>query len=279
MARGLHPAAAAASAESRSRPTPFPLVASVTSLVDSHLSGDDSGTREAYLSIMPSHLRLAAPGRVEHDATRETEPIRLVLADDHAMVRRTMRSLLQDERDVILSAEASDLSSAFVQLDLQSPHVLVLDLRVASRSTVETIRRLRAHAPNTQIVVLTMEDSPEFARQALRAGALGFVLKDRADSDLVAAVRLAARGEQYVSPRVSAALEALRGGATSNELTPREVEIVRLIALGYTSREIASKLQLSRRTVETNRSRIHAKLGVATRAELVRFALSRHLVE
>jgi two-component system, NarL family, response regulator NreC len=195
------------------------------------------------------------------------------------MVRRTMRLLFQHERDVILSGEASDLLSAFVQVDLQSPHVLVLDLRLPSGSTVETIRRLRAHAPNTQIVVLTMEDSPEFARQALDAGALGFVLKDRADSDLLAAVRLAARGQEYVSPRVSAALKALRGGDAPNELTPREVEIVRLIALGHTSREIASMLQLSRRTVETHRSRIHAKLAVATRAELVRFALSRHLVE
>lgn len=228
---------------------------------------------------MPSHLRLARLTDSAIDAPGAAQPIRVVLADDHAMVRRTMRALFQDEPDIILSAEASDLSSAFVQVDLQSPHVLVLDLRLLSGSTVETIRRLRTHAPNTQIVVLTMEDSSEFARQVLDVGALGFVLKDRADSDLVAAVRLAARGEQYVSPRVSAALEALRGGATSNELTPREVEIVRLIALGYTSREIATKLQRSRRTVETNRSRIHAKLGVATRAELVRFALSRHLVE
>ena len=228
---------------------------------------------EAYLSSMPSHLRLAAPA--EPDGTRGTEPVRVVLADDHAMVRRTMRTLLQDDHGVALSGEASDLASAFVQVDLHSPHVLVLDLRLPSGSTVETIRRLRAHAPNTQIVVLTMEDSPEFARRALGAGALGFVLKDRADSDLLAAVHLAARGEEYVSPRVSASLDGLRADAGTNGLAPREVEIVRLIALGYTSREIASKLQLSRRTVETHRSRIHAKLGVRTRAELVRFALSR----
>jgi two-component system response regulator NreC len=127
------------------------------------------------------------------------------------MVRRTMRLLFQDERDLILSAEASDLSSVFVQVDLQSPQVLVLDLRLPSGSTVETVRRLRGHAPNTQIVVLTMEDSPELARQALDAGALGFVLKDRADSDLVAAVRLAARGEEYVSPCLTQRAVETRG--------------------------------------------------------------------
>jgi two-component system, NarL family, response regulator NreC len=228
---------------------------------------------------MHSHLRLATSGPAELDAPQQSQPIRVILADDHAMVRRTMRLLLDDERDIDVRGEAADISAAIRHVHQHAPQVLVLDLRLPNGSTIETIRRLREQMPRTEIVVLTMEDSPQFARQALDAGAVGFVLKDRADSELVAAVRLAARGEEYVSPRVSAGLEALQRVAGTGELSPREIEIVRLIALGFTSREIAMKLHLSRRTVETHRSRIHAKLGLTTRAELVHFALARHMVE
>jgi len=231
------------------------------------------------LSVMPSHLQLAASADAELEQPRAPRPIRVVLADDHAMVRRTMRRLLDNEQGIQVRAEASDLSGAIGHLHRHAPHVLVLDLRLPNGSTIDTIRRLRAQMPRTEIVVVTMEESRQFARQALDAGAVGFVLKDRADSELVPAVRLAASGEEYVSPRVSAALDALQRTEGLGELSPREIEIVRLIALGYTSREIATKLNLSRRTVETHRSRIHSKLGVTTRSELVRFALARHMVQ
>ena len=190
-----------------------------------------------------------------------------------------MRLLLDDERDIDVRAEASDLPAALGQIHRHTPHVLVLDLRLPNGSTIETIRGLRKQMPHTEIVVLTMEESPQFARQTLDAGAVGFVLKDRADSELVTAVRLAARGEEYVSPRVSEGLDALQRASGAGELSLREIEIVRLIALGFTSREIATQLQLSRRTVETHRSRIHSKLAVTSRAELVRFALARHMIE
>lgn len=194
------------------------------------------------------------------------------------MVRRTMRLLLDREQDIHVSAEASDVSEVMDHLRQQTPHVLVLDLRLPNGSSIEAIRRLHAQAPEMQIVVLTMEDRPQFAQEALDAGATGFVLKDRADNELVNAVRLASRGDEYVSPRVAAGLEALQRAVGAQILNPREVEILRLIALGFTSREIAAKLHLSRRTVETHRSRIHSKLGLTTRAELVRFALDRHLL-
>lgn len=194
------------------------------------------------------------------------------------MVRRTIRLLLDREDDIHVSAEASSISSVVEHVSRQAPHVLVLDLRLPNGSSIDTIRRLRTQAPQMEIVVLTMEDRPQFAQQALAAGAVGFVLKDRADDELVTAVRQAARGEEYVSPRVAAGLEALQRAAGAQILKPRELEILRLIALGFTSREIADKLHLSRRTVETHRSRIHTKLGLATRAELVRFALDRHLL-
>jgi two-component system response regulator NreC len=145
-------------------------------------------------------------------------------------------------------------------------------------SSIETIGKLRERVPDTQIVVLTMDDSPVFAQRAIAAGALGFVLKDLADGDLPQAVRAAARDEEYVSPRVAARLDALQRSLTEDRLTAREVEVLRLIALGHTSVEIARKLHLSPRTVETHRARIHGKLGLATRAELVRYALGRGLL-
>lgn len=227
---------------------------------------------------MPSHLHLAVPAGADVDAPRGPQLIRAVLADDHAMVRRTMRLLLDDERDIDVRGEATDLASALRHLYRHKPNVLVLDLRLPNGSTVDTIRRLREQAPRTEIVVVTMEESPQFARQVLDAGAVGFVLKDRADTELVAAVRSAARGEEYISPLLSGALDALQRATGAGELSSRETEIVRLIALGYTSREIATDLQLSRRTVETHRARIFRKLGLSTRAELVRFAFARHLV-
>src|SRR5207302_10378800 len=127
-------------------------------------------------------------------------------------------------------------------------------------------------------VVLTMEESPLFAQKAIDAGAIGFVAKDRADTELVTAIRLAARGEEYVSARVASGLKALRRATGDDGLTPRETEIVRMIALGHTSAEIAGQLHLSRRTVETHRARIHNKLGFRNRAELVQFALRRRLI-
>lgn len=222
---------------------------------------------------MSAHLHLAA------DPVEEaTHQIRLVLADDHASVRRSLRLLLGEEPDVRVVAEAGDLEAAARQLRSSSPNVLVLDLHMKGGPGIETIRRLRAQAPQTEIVVVTMEPSPVFAQQALDAGAAGFVLKDRADTELPEAVRAAAAGLEYVSPHVAARLEALRKAVDGDGLTARELEVLRLLALGHTSAEIAVKLQLSRRTVETHRARILRKLGVSTRAELVAYALRRRLI-
>lgn len=227
---------------------------------------------------MASHLRLATAADARRHPSSEPPVIRVVLADDHAMLRRTMRLLLDREQDIHVSAEAADVASVADHVHRHAPHVLVLDMRLPNGSSIETIHRLRAQAPGMEIVVLTMEDRPQFAQRALDAGAVGFVLKDRADSELVTAVRLAARGEEYVSTRVTAGLEALRRAAGAEILTSREIEVLHLIALGFTSREIARQLHVSRRTVETHRSRIHSKLGLTSRAELVRFAIDRGLL-
>lgn len=226
---------------------------------------------------MSAHLHLAcAPS--DPEASRQALPIKVILADDHHAVRRNLRLLLDHEEDVEVIAEATDLATVLRHVVTHVPHVLVLDLRMPNGSSLETIRRLRSQAPDTEIVVLTMEESPAFAHQALGAGAIGFVLKDKADDELPAAVRCAARGEEYVSSRVEAGLEALRKSIDGDGLSPRETEILRLIALGHTNAEIADQLHLSRRTVETHRAHIHHKLGLKTRAELVRYALRSQLI-
>jgi two-component system response regulator NreC len=222
---------------------------------------------------MSAHLHLAPVPSEEAE-----HQVRLVLADDHASVRRSLRLLLGGEPDVTVVAEAADLEGAARELRGSSPNVLVLDLHMRGAPGLETIRRLRAQAPRTEIVVVTMEPSPVFAQQALDAGAMAFVLKDRADTELPEAVRAAAQGVEYVSPHVAPRLEALRRAVGGDGLTTREVEVLRLLALGHTSAEIAVKLQLSRRTVETHRARILRKLGVTSRAELVSYALRRRLI-
>jgi two-component system, NarL family, response regulator NreC len=227
---------------------------------------------------MTAHLRLAPAVSHLEGPDRADVPIRVVLADDHRLVRRTLRLLLDGEQGVKVVAEASDLPDVIRHVQGELPHVLVLDLQIPGGSSIEAIRSLRREVPETAIVVLTMEQSPAFAQRALEAGAVGFVLKDRADTELTEALRRAVRGEEYVSPRVAAGLHALRRTGNGDGLSPRESEVLRLIALGYTSAEIAGKLQLSRRTIETHRASIHRKLGLDTRAELVHFALRRHLI-
>ncbi|HTU78437.1 MAG TPA: response regulator transcription factor [Solirubrobacteraceae bacterium] len=227
---------------------------------------------------MPAHLHLAHSSDGEQQTAAADAPIRVLLADDHALMRRSLRLLLDGEDGVEVVGEADDLAAVGRQVHGHRPQVLVLDLGMPNGSSIATIGRLRERASDTQIVVMTMEENPAFAQRALAAGALGFIAKDRADTELPEAVRAAARGEEFVSPRVAERLESLRRSLTGDALTPREVEVLRLIALGHTSVEIGRKLHLSPRTVETHRANIHRKLELATRAELVRYALGRGLL-
>jgi two-component system response regulator NreC len=226
---------------------------------------------------MSTRLHLASAA-AEDQWVRAQVPIRVVVADDHSLVRRSLRLLLDGEEDVEVVAEAADLGTVARHVHGHGPHVLVLDLQMPNGSSLELIRQLRDQVPGTEIVVLTMERNPVFAQRALDAGAVGFVLKHRADTELPQAVRLAARGQEYVSPYVANGLEGLRRAVTGDGLSPRETEVLRLIALGHTNGEIADQLHLSRRTIETHRANIHRKLGLTTRAELVQLALRRHLI-
>ena len=227
---------------------------------------------------LQSHLRLASGPSGDSQAATSNGRIGVVLADDHSLVRRGLRQLLDAETDIEILAEADDLDSLAQEMEGHGPQVVVLDLHMPGRSGTETVGDLRERAPATQVVVLTMEDSPAFAQRALAAGAVGFVAKDLADRELPDAIRAAARGEEYISPRIASRLDALNRSMTQDRLTAREAEVLRLIALGHTSVEVARKLHLSPRTVETHRAHIHRKLGLGTRAELVRFALRRGLL-
>jgi two-component system response regulator NreC len=203
--------------------------------------------------------------------------VRIVLADDHAVVRRGLRMLLDDEHGFEVVAEAGNIDEARRYVHGHHPTVLVLDLNMPGGSSLEAIPALRIEAPETQIVVLTMQDDPEYAREALAGGAIGYVLKEAADTELVEAVRRAACGEGYLNPSLGARLAAAPPGPP-DDLSERELEVLRLIALGYTNAEIAAQLYLSVRTVETHRAHIQQKLRLSARSDLVRYALSRGLV-
>jgi two-component system response regulator NreC len=211
----------------------------------------------------------------------EDAPIRLVLADDHAVVRSGLRMLLDAEPDLEVVAEAGDVSAARRYVLGHRPAVLVLDLNMPGEPVLPVIPDIVAACPATAIVVLTMQDEPAFAREALRAGALGYVLKEAADSELVEAVRLAAQGRTYLTPSLGARLAAEPPAPSGppDDLTDREVEVLGLIARGHTNREIGERLYLSVRTVESHRAHIQQKLRRSSRAELVRYALEHGLVD
>lgn len=219
------------------------------------------------------------PTTPDSEENAAAAPIRILLADDHAAMRESLRLLLEGEADIDVVAETDSLRSVMDHMHARHPDVLVLDLGMPSwGGGIETLNRLRKDARDTRIVVLTMDDDPASARRALDNGALGLVLKEMADSDLPPAVRNASRGHGYVSPALAVKLNLDKPSQQGDKLTPREREVLRLITLGHTSVEIAEKLGLSPRTIETHRARIHRKLGLATRAELVQYALRHELL-
>ncbi len=207
------------------------------------------------------------------------EQTTIVLADDHTVVRSALRMLLEAEADFEVVAEAGDTETAVRYVRGHKPTVLILDLNMPGRSSLEAIPDIQAASPDTEIVVLTMQNEPAFARTALQAGVRGYVLKEAADAELVQAVRSAAVGDTYLQPALGARLAAEPESKRGEELSEREREVLRLIALGHTNAEIAGRLYLSVRTVESHRAHIQQKLRVSSRAELVQYALERGMVE
>ncbi len=189
--------------------------------------------------------------------------------------------LLDAEPGFNVVAEAADVDEALRKVLAYKPGVIVLDLSMPGGSSLKAIPQMLQASPGTAIVVLTMEDDPRFAREALRTGALAFVLKEAADSELVEAVHAASNGSRYLNPKLGAEIAAqpdLPPGPPDN-LTEREVEVLRLVALGFTNAEISEKLYLSVRTVESHRANIQQKSGRTTRAELVAYAQEQGLLD
>jgi two-component system response regulator NreC len=205
--------------------------------------------------------------------------IGVVIADDHAVVRRGLKQLLGDEPGLEVLAEASDIDDARRYVRGHRPDVLVLDLNLPGGSSLGEIPAIRAESPDTAVVVLTMQNEPAYARQALSAGALGYVLKEAAETELIEAIRRASVGDTYLNPRLGARVASEPAPGPPDGLSERELAVLRMIALGYTNSEIADQLYLSVRTVETHRAHIQQKLGLGSRAELVRYALDHRLIQ
>jgi len=202
-------------------------------------------------------------------------PIRIVLADDHAVMRQSLRVLLEGEADLDVIAETDSLGSVIGHVRARRPDVLVLDLGIPDRgSGIESLAQLSRELRDTNIVVLTMNDDPSFARRALDNGAVGLVLKEMADSDLPPAVRKAWHGQRYLSPLIAAKLGETGDG---DKLTPREREVLRLIARGMENAEIADELGISPRTAKNHVSNILAKLGLPSRIQAAIYAVRRGL--
>lgn len=208
--------------------------------------------------------------------------IRVVLVDDHAVVRSGLRLLLEAQDDLEVVGEAGNAKDAVFRARALKPDVMLLDVVMPGESGIEVLPKLLKESPETKVLVLSMQDDPSYVREAFAAGANGYVLKEAADEEVVAAVREIAGGRRYVHPALGARMVAAeaeeRAAAEADPLSEREREVLRLLALGHTNQEIAQTLYISVRTAESHRAHIMQKLRLTTRAELVRYALSQGLL-
>jgi len=209
--------------------------------------------------------------------------IRAVVVDDHAVVRSGIKLLLEREEDIEVVGEAGNAKDAIFRARALKPDVILLDVVMPGESGIEVLPNLLKESPKTKVLVLSMQDDPNYVREAFAAGASGYVLKEAADEEVVAAVREIANGGRYVHPALGARMVAAeadaRAAAEADPLSEREREVLRLLALGHTNQEIARMLFISVRTAETHRAHIMQKLRLSSRAELVRYALSHGLLE
>jgi DNA-binding NarL/FixJ family response regulator len=206
-------------------------------------------------------------------------PISVIVADDHAIFRQGLATLLQAEADIALLAQAANGSEAWQFIESLRPDVAILDLSMPGTTGIEVARRVEAAGLDTRIVLLTMHDDPSAVLQAQAAGVAGYILKDNSFEELVQAVQNVAAGGTFVTPSIRAKLcDLRRDGRTTVALSPREREVIRLIAFGHSGKEIARTLGISPRTVETHRSRSMDKLGLHSVADLVRYAVRAGMV-
>jgi len=208
---------------------------------------------------------------------------RVLLVDDHAVVRAGLRRVLEAEPDIEVVGEAGTARDAVLEARATKPDVILLDIVLPGESGVDVLPALLKEAPGAKVLMLSMQDDPRYVREAFAAGASGYVLKEAADSEVVGAAREVAAGGRYLHPALGARLisaeEEARAAMEADPLSDREREVLRLLALGHTNQEIATMLYISVRTTETHRAHIMQKLRLKTRAELVRYALAHGLLE
>jgi DNA-binding NarL/FixJ family response regulator len=207
--------------------------------------------------------------------------VKVLIADDHGIVRSGVKLLLDRQPDIEVVAEAEDGVEAVAKTIELRPDVAVLDVSMPRMTGLQATHEIKQQTPDTQVLILSMHDDERYLFEALRAGAAGYVLKRAADQDLVDAVRAAGRGEPFLTASAQQTLirDFLDRDDEPQELTPREQEVVKLIAEAHTNKEIAEILHLSEKTVESHRARVLQKLGMRDRVELVRYAIRRGLVE
>ena len=203
--------------------------------------------------------------------------IDIVVIDDHAVVRSGLRLLLEAEQDLTVVGEAGNAREAVFEVRAHKPHVILLDVVMPGESGIEAVPKLLREAPGARVLMLSMQDDPNYVRAAFAAGASGYVLKEAVDAEVVDAIRQVAAGGRYVHPalgaRMVAADAAAQAAAEADPLSDREREVLTLLARGHTNQEIAKQLFISVRTAETHRAHIMRKLQLETRAELVRYAI------
>lgn len=207
--------------------------------------------------------------------------LNVLLLDDHAVVRTGYRRLIDAEPDLRVVAEASTTDEAYALLQQGGIHVAVVDLSLKGASGVEAIRRFLARDPQLKVMVLSMHDSPGFVTQAMRAGALGYLTKSSEPADMLDGIRAVARGRRVLAPEIAQALAdaALDGNALLNRLTPREFEVLRMAATGEATRQIASQMHLSPKTVLNHLSMVRQKLEADSDFKLLRLAVRHGLVD
>ncbi len=213
--------------------------------------------------------------------------IKVVVADDHAIVREGVRMILAKEKDIDVVGEAEDGGQALQLVESAKPDVVVMDISMPGMGGIEATRKVKEQHPKVAVLALTMHEDETYVFQLLRAGASGYVLKRAAAHDLVQAVRAAAKGEAFLYPSVARKVvedylkrvEAGEGRERYDGLTEREKEILTLIAQGTSNQQIAEKLYISIKTVQTHRAHILEKLGLHDRTELVRYAIRKGLIE
>jgi len=204
--------------------------------------------------------------------------LRILIADDHGIVRSGVRMLIDRQTDMSVVAEAEDGVDAVAQAISARPDVAVLDVAMPRMTGIQAAREIKAQSPDTAVLLLSMHDDERYLYEAAQAGASGYVLKRAADADLVDAVKAVASGGAFVSPHADGA-ERWLADQPRDPLTPRELDVVKLIAEAYTNKQIAEILHLSEKTVESHRGNVFSKLGIRDRVELVRYAIKRGLVE